>query len=87
VRKHKKFSFITVNDGSCWDSLQVVVQTEMLPENVTTGCSVIVDGSIQEAKNSVELLASNVTVIGECDSSAYPLQKKYHAPEFMREIM
>mmetsp|Transcript_1447 Transcript_1447/g.3574 ORF Transcript_1447/g.3574 Transcript_1447/m.3574 type:complete len:454 (-) Transcript_1447:426-1787(-) len=88
VRRHKRFSFVQVGDGSSWDSLQAVVATEQLPASLTTGSSVRVAGKVAEGRDgAVELAADEVELVGECDQASYPLQKKYHSPEFLREIM
>jgi len=91
-RDSKDFSFLEVNDGSCLASLQVIVDRdcqgwERLKE---TGCgaSVIVRGSLVEspaAGQKWELRAGRLDLVGPADPD-YPLQKKRHSLEFLREI-
>lgn len=86
LRKHKKYSFVEIGDGSGWDSLQAVLPTGSLPPNVSTGASVTVRGSPSSGRGgTVELQATELTVVGACDPETYPLQKKYHSPDFLRE--
>lgn len=87
VREQKSFTFIEVNDGSTLSNLQVIV--DLLPPHITTGASVAVKGKIVEspgAKQSVEIHASEIKVLGTCDAETYPLQKKRHSFEFLRSI-
>lgn len=94
VREQKKFTFIEVNDGSTLTNLQVIVDESYpdysaLVSKVATGFSVSIKGKIVESpgtKQAVEMHATEVTIIGECDSEAYPLQKKKHSFEFLRTI-
>ena len=84
VRTHKTVSFIEVNDGSSLENLQVVV-SDIDISNVSVGASVQVFGSIvAQKRGGVELNAADLTMFGGCDSD-YPLQKKYHSLEFLRE--
>jgi asparaginyl-tRNA synthetase len=91
-RDSKGFSFVEVNDGSCLKGLQVIVDAS-LPDyanipRVATGASVSVTGRLVESKGSGqkwEVVAQTLTVLGEADAS-YPLQKKGHTLEFLREI-
>ena len=91
-RDAKAFSFLELNDGSCLRGIQVVVDagtpgSEALPE-MTTGASVRVEGRLvtsQGAGQAWEIQASQVTLLGAADET-YPLQKKGHTLEFLREI-
>lgn len=87
------FSFLEVNDGSCLANLQVVAAGE-LPnyaeevQKLTAGCSVVVRGTLvasPAAGQTTELQAESIRVIGWCDSEHYPLQKKRHSFEKLRE--
>jgi asparaginyl-tRNA synthetase len=88
------FSFIELNDGSCMKNLQVVVDGsvpgyETSIRDVTTGASISVDGILKESPGKgqrIELHASSLTVLGVADPATFPLQKKGHSLEFMREI-
>ena len=84
------FSFLEVNDGSSLGNLQVIADAA-LPnyetdiKRLTTGCSVTIEGEIKESggKQATELLASSVVVHGWADD--FPLQKKRHTFEKLRE--
>ena len=88
------FSFVEVNDGSCLGNLQVIADKglgnyEAEIKRLTTGCSVEVEGIVQESPakgQAFELLATRVTVVGWADPETYPLQKKRHSFEFLREM-
>jgi asparaginyl-tRNA synthetase len=88
------FSFIELNDGSCLANLQVVVDANVpgyhdTIKDVTTGAAVAVHGEIKDSPGSrqrVEIHARTVQVIGAADGQTYPLQKKQHSFEFLREI-
>ncbi len=94
VRRQKKFSFIEVNDGSSLSGLQIIADSELPDyeatlESVTTGAAIAVSGTLKDSPakgQSVELHAENITVIGLCDATDYPLQKKRHSFEFLRSI-
>ncbi|MFP4644758.1 MAG: asparagine--tRNA ligase [Spirochaetales bacterium] len=97
-RTTKHVSFMEVNDGSRLGSLQVVLEEntrvvdssgEDAAASLTTGASVRVDGTLQDSpggKQAVELLAERVEVVGKASGDTYPLQKKRHSFEFLREI-
>ncbi|MEX0939557.1 MAG: asparagine--tRNA ligase [Pirellulales bacterium] len=87
------FSFLELNDGSSLDNLQIVADGD-LPnyesdiKQLSAGCSVTVDGEIKESGGrgqQTELAASKVTVHGWSDPETYPLQKKRHSFEKLRE--
>lgn len=88
------FSFLAVNDGSCLGSLQIVAGNEL--ENYSSeilrlgaGCSIEAQGPIVPSpgrEQAVEMKADRVRVIGWADPALYPLQKKGHTFEFLREI-
>ncbi len=91
-RDAKGFSFLELNDGSCLGSLQVVVD-EGIPgseqlKQMLTGSAVSAFGALvaSPAKGQAwELHATGVSLVGEAPED-YPLQKKRHSAEFMREI-
>jgi asparaginyl-tRNA synthetase len=93
-RDSKQVCFFELNDGSSLKSLQVVYDKgregdSAVLERISTGASVTFTGSLVPSlgKNqSVELQARSVTVIGESPADSYPLQKKRHSFEFLREI-
>ena len=91
-RDSKTVTFIEVNDGSCLKGLQVVADRAVLDNNllnsITTGCSVICEGKLVASMGGdqkVELQASDITLVGDCPLD-YPLQKKRHTLEYLREI-
>src|SRR4028118_2088955 len=93
-RELKGFAFIEVNDGSFLANLQVVLNADLpdyedVLKSLNTGASVEVSGSLVASQGKgqrVELKASAVKVYGEADPEKYPLQKKRHSFEFLREI-
>jgi asparaginyl-tRNA synthetase len=96
VRTHrasKKVSFVEVTDGTAVKGLQVVCDAalpsyaEAAPK-LTTGASVVVHGTLVESPakgQKYEFQAKRIEVIGEADPESYPLQKKVHSFEFLRE--
>ncbi|KAF3361733.1 Asparagine--tRNA ligase [Chlamydiales bacterium STE3] len=94
VRNQKTFSFIEVNDGSTLSNFQVVADAKMpnyekLMEKLSTGVSVAIMGKMVESpgKNQeLEMHADQIDIIGMCDPTTYPLQKKRHTFEFLRSI-
>jgi asparaginyl-tRNA synthetase len=91
-RDSKDVHFLQLSDGSCFKDLQVVVAPEHATAEfvtATTGACVEIDGELvaSPAKGQrVELRASAVRVVGPADPASYPLQKKGHSFEFLREI-
>jgi len=91
-RDSKDFSFIELNDGSSLRNLQIIAR-DSLPnyvdiQKLTTGASVRVSGALiasQGKGQKWELVADKIDIVGAADDS-YPLQKKGHTPEFLREI-
>ncbi len=92
ARESKNFAFLQISDGSCTESMQAVFSTtepayQEQKAALLTGAAVKVTGTLvpsQGKGQSVELQASRVQVLGASDSS-YPLQKKGHTLEFLRE--
>ncbi|MEZ6127399.1 MAG: asparagine--tRNA ligase [Planctomycetaceae bacterium] len=88
------FSFIELNDGSCMQNLQIVVDGDIpgyadTIKDVTTGASIAVDGTVKESPGKgqrIEIHASSLTLLGAADPATFPLQKKGHSFEFLREI-
>ncbi|MDD5694238.1 MAG: asparagine--tRNA ligase [Bacteroidales bacterium] len=92
-RISKNVAFITLNDGSTIQNLQVVVDLTVFPEDlltrITTGAGLAVEGALLESAGSgqrVELAAGRIDLLGEADPDQYPLQPKRHSLEFLREI-
>ena len=91
-RDSKTFSFIELNDGSSLKSLQVIARDSLSNygevQKITTGTSIVVHGALiasQGKGQQWELVAEKIDTVGRADDS-YPLQKKGHTPEFLREI-
>ena len=91
-RDSKDFSFIELNDGSSLRSLQIIAKNSLpnyaVVQRLSTGGSIRVTGGLvasQGKGQKWELIADNVEIVGTADDS-YPLQKKGHTPEFLREI-
>ncbi len=92
-RGNKNVAFIALNDGSCVANIQVVVDLAKIDEaelkGVTTGACLRVDGSLVAslgAGQGVEVQASKIEIYGTADPETYPLQKKGHSLEFLRDI-
>lgn len=88
-------SFIAVNDGSCFATLQVVADStldnyEDEIKKLSAGCAVKVSGKLVESQGKgqrVEILASSITVVGWVeDAESYPIAKKRHTFEYLREV-
>ena len=87
------FSFLEINDGSCLANLQVIAEArlenyEAEIKRLGAGCSVTIDGRLKESGGkgqATELLADTITVHGWADPELYPLQKKQHSFEKLRE--
>lgn len=91
-RDAKGFSFLEVNDGSCLANLQVIVDAECPAyaqvHAYTTGAAVTVRGALVASKGkgqAYEVAATEIALVGGADDS-YPLQKKRHSLEYLREI-
>ena len=92
-RGNNQVAFIAVNDGTIIHSIQVVADLGQFPEEemkrITTGASISVRGTLIESMGkgqNVEIRASEIKVLGDADPELYPLQKKGHSFEFLREI-
>ena len=91
-RGSKSVVFIALNDGSIIHHLQVVVDIEKFDENlmknITTGSCISVTGTLVASAGqgqSVEIVAEDILLYGTADAVTYPLQKKGHTLEFLRE--
>jgi len=96
-RQTKSAIFLEINDGSCMANIQCVFDQDKLAdpafapefERTTTGASVAVEGVLVASPGSgqkLEVKVSGLKVIGEAPVDSYPLQKKAHSLEFLREI-
>jgi len=92
-RGNKNIAFVALNDGSTIHNIQVVVEIADFSEEtirlITTGSCLAVEGKLVKSMGKgqdVEIIASAIEVYGTADSESYPLQKKGHSLEFLREI-
>ncbi|HNQ98114.1 MAG TPA: OB-fold nucleic acid binding domain-containing protein, partial [Treponemataceae bacterium] len=96
-RETKNLVFIQVNDGSCFASIQVTLdrdrgiteETEAQLKRISTGASIEATGLLIPSPASgqaVEIQGLAITVLGEAPVETYPLQKKNHSLEFLRDI-
>ena len=94
VRCQKNFTFIEMNDGSTLSGIQVVVDQHLsdydtLIPKITTGASLAIRGKVVDspgAKQTIEIHATEIVLLGLCDTEKYPLQKKRHSFEYLRTI-
>ena len=93
VRTFRNNQFAAVSDGSCHQTMQVVVDHEntdpALLKRITTGCALIAKGILIESQGKgqdVELKANTIEVVGDADPEKYLLQPKKHSLEFLRDI-
>ena len=92
-RGSKNVAFIALNDGSTINNIQIVCDLqrfdESLMKQITTGACLCVRGDLVPSMGSgqaVEVQARSIEVYGTADAETYPLQKKGHSMEFLREI-
>lgn len=92
-RGNKNVAFIAINDGSIIHNIQVVVDMNKFAEDqikdITTGSCLSVSGSLVQSQGSgqaVEIQADEIEIYGTADPENFPLQKKGHTLEFLREI-
>ena len=92
-RGNKHVQFVALNDGSTIRSVQIVFDMTLFSDDdlrpVTTGSAIHVKGLLVESQGrgqSCEVQAQTLEVFGTADPATYPLQKKGHALEFLREI-
>jgi len=92
-RGNKTVSFIALNDGSCIHNIQIVVDNEKFGDEylkpITTGACISANGVLTASLGkgqAVEIHATAIEIYGTADPETYPLQKKGHTLEFLREI-
>lgn len=92
-RQNKEIAFIAINDGSIIHNIQIIADVpnfeEELLKKITTGSCISATGILKESPASGqahEIHASEIEIYGTADSEKYPLQKKGHSMEFLREI-
>ena len=93
VRSSGGVAFVQINDGSSLADLQIVVDANCpdypLVDHLTTGCSLTAAGALRESPGRgqrYEVAAGSLTLLGGADPEEYPLQKKRHTLEFLREL-
>ena len=91
-RGNKHVQFLAINDGSTIKNIQVVADMARFTDDdlrgITTGSSVAVTGQLVESMGkgqTCEIQAATITLFGTADPETYPLQKKGHTLEFLRE--
>ncbi len=92
-RGNKNVGFVALNDGSTIHNMQIVIDVAKFGEEflkpITTGACINVNGKLVESMGqgqSIEIQATEIEIYGEADPTTYPLQKKGHSLEFLREI-
>ncbi len=92
-RQGKNVTFISLNDGSTINSLQVVLDMQKfkveLVEQINTGSSVEFSGNLIKSQGKIqnyELDATELVLLGESDAGKYPIQPKKHSLEFLRDV-
>ncbi len=92
-RGNKNIAFIALNDGSTIHNVQIVCDMTVFTEEqlrpITTGACIRVKGELVSSvgtQQAVEIKASEIEIYGTADPAVYPLQKKGHSMEFLREI-
>jgi asparaginyl-tRNA synthetase len=91
-RGNKNIIFIALNDGSTINNIQIVVEASSFDENllkeISTGACIAVNGKLIESQGqgqNLEISAAGIELYGKSDAETYPLQKKGHSMEFLRE--
>lgn len=92
-RGNKNVQFVALNDGSTIKNIQIVVDLAKFSEEelkpITTGSSLCVEGLLVESQGkgqTCEIQAEKIEIYGTADPDSYPLQKKGHTMEFLRDI-
>ena len=93
IRTFRNNQFLAVNDGSCINNIQAVIDfantDEGLLKRLTTGASVSITGELIESLGKgqrVEIKVTTLEILGDSDAEKFPLQPKKHSLEFLREI-
>ena len=92
VKTFRANRFISLNDGSCSENIQCVVDFENTDSDIlskiSTGASLKIEGNLVESQGKgqkSEIKVDNIVILGECDMNSYPIQPKKHSLEFLRE--
>ena len=93
IREGKKFSFIELNDGSTIQHLQLVVDNALIEtgllKEISTGACIGAEGNLVQSsgkEQAIELQVRKLEIYGKAPADVYPLQKKAHSLEFLREV-
>lgn len=93
VRSFRSNRFVIINDGSTTRNLQVVIDPENIgsdvSDKISTGAAVRVVGSVEKSEGAgqaIEIKSISFTIVGEADSTKYPIQPKKHSLEFLRSV-
>ncbi len=93
VRSFRNNQFIALNDGSCMNNLQVVIDLNTdadIVKRITSSAAISVHGKVMPSQGKgqkVEVIASSIEILGDCDAEKYPLQlKNKPSLEYLREI-
>jgi len=92
VKAFRANRFIALNDGSCLENIQCVIDFENtdddLLKRITTGSAIKISGEIVEstgAQQAIEIQVKNIIILGDSNPEKYPIQPKKHSFEFLRE--
>ena len=92
VKTFRANRFISLNDGSCSENIQCVVDFDNTDSDIlskiSTGASLKIEGNLVESQGKgqkSEIKVNNIVILGECDMNSYPIQPKKHSLEFLRE--
>lgn len=92
VKTFRANRFISLNDGSCSENIQCVVDFENTDEKIlskiNTGASIKIEGLLKESLGKgqkTEIKVTKIEILGECDVDSYPIQPKKHSLEFLRD--
>ena len=92
VKTFRANRFISLNDGSCSENIQCVVDFKNTDSDIlskiSTGASLKIEGNLvvsQGKGQKSEIKVDNIAILGECDMNSYPIQPKKHSLEFLRE--
>ncbi|GAM41225.1 hypothetical protein TCE0_042f14193 [Talaromyces pinophilus] len=85
----KRFAFAEISDGSTVKSLQAILTPEQAAD-LSTGTAIEISGIWKACpagkEQTHELQTSTIRIVGDADAETYPIQKKYHSPDFLRQI-
>ncbi len=91
-RGSKNIAFIMLNDGTCFEDIQIIIENKNLLNSIvsliSTGASISVVGKLIKSEGKgqrVELIAKEIEIIGAVDAETYPIQPKKHTLDFLRK--